>query len=102
MVFRASALASAGLFLAVSAAESAQVPVVRLPNGIAQKISAEGRRQRLTQRVPERSTRSKAPKSLKNWFNELVADRIDITGQRILSYHNHHVEGDREAFDTLN
>lgn len=37
-----------------------------------------------------------------DWINKSVFKRITITGQRTLGWHQHNVQGDREAFDMLN
>lgn len=35
------------------------------------------------------------------WLRKMVFDRIQIDGYRLLGYHNHSVQGDREAFNAL-
>lgn len=48
-------------------------------------------------------TRTVAPKprSLDGWFRSMVSDRIDVTGNRVLGFHQQSVTGDREAFQSL-
>lgn len=42
------------------------------------------------------------PKNLLQWFDREVVKRIEISGTRTLGYHQHEVEGDQQAFETLN
>jgi hypothetical protein len=37
-----------------------------------------------------------------SWLKRMVADRIQISGTRIIGFHSYSVTGDREAFNTLN
>jgi hypothetical protein len=41
-------------------------------------------------------------KGFMQWLDEEVIKRVQITGSRTIGYHQHDVEGDREAFETLN
>ncbi|MBI5708524.1 MAG: hypothetical protein HZC36_16185 [Armatimonadetes bacterium] len=36
------------------------------------------------------------------WFKREILDKIQVSGRRTLGYHQHTVEGDRDAFDLLN
>ncbi|MDX2065481.1 MAG: hypothetical protein SFX74_07040 [Fimbriimonadaceae bacterium] len=47
-------------------------------------------------------TKAPTPRSLTGLFNQLVTNRLDVSGRRVLSVHRHDVQGDREAFNTLN
>ncbi|RYG45280.1 hypothetical protein EON79_13015 [bacterium] len=49
----------------------------------------------------EQKTEAPKPKSSEGWLKKMVADRVDITGNRILGFHQHSVDGDRTAFDNL-
>lgn len=40
--------------------------------------------------------------TLWKWIEREVLNRVSISGTRTLAYHNHHVEGDKEAFALLN
>lgn len=42
------------------------------------------------------------PKNFLKWFDSEVVKRIEINGSRTFAFHQHQVEGDREAFETLN
>lgn len=41
------------------------------------------------------------PKDLLKWFDQEVVKRIQVSGSRSLGYHQHEVDGDRQAFETL-
>ncbi|CAN5525636.1 hypothetical protein BH11ARM2_BH11ARM2_01690 [soil metagenome] len=50
---------------------------------------------------PVGRTVASKPHSVDGWMKSMITNRIDITGNRILGFHQHSVEGDRDAFDSL-
>ncbi|HEY0865744.1 MAG TPA: hypothetical protein VGE01_00100, partial [Fimbriimonas sp.] len=42
------------------------------------------------------------PPRKKSWLDRQVLERVQVTGSRRLGYHSHNVEGDEEAYDSLN
>lgn len=103
-----------GLFFAAVSISSAQVGIPQIPKETWAKITAI--QKPVTSTVPPPTvapagqtigrpalrTKAPTPRSLQAFFNEYITNRIDISGRRTLAYRAHSVEGDREAFNTLN
>ena len=87
--------------MAVAPAATAQIPPLKFPISDAQRRLAEQRQREQIQGL-ENAKPPERPKGFGGWLKANVVDRIDVTGQRTLSYHSHRVDGDREAFATLN
>lgn len=105
MLKRTKLAAYAGLVGVLGLAASnahAQVRTLRLDPAIVKEIQVIKLRERMRQRTPGKSNPRARPKSLKAWFNESVANRVNLTGQRVIAFHKHTVTGDRDAFQTLN
>jgi len=87
--------------MVVPCAGAAQIPTIRLPLSDAQRRLAEMRQNQQIQGLGNPTAPAK-PKGLGGFLRTQILDRLDVAGQRTLSYHSHRVDGDREAFETLN
>jgi hypothetical protein len=90
-----------GCALAGVSAAQAQIPQVRIPAEVFQKLGAESKVAPVRLKVAPGRTKAATPKSAIGWLDSNVLKRIDVTGQRSLGYHSHSVTGDREAFNSL-
>jgi hypothetical protein len=121
--FRTSA---AAIGLAMMATGYAQYPIPRIPTSVFAKLrpaptpvlslpkidvkpanqSTEVKAQPGDPAHPSAPNPEPAPTKRKNstaqWFNDMVSNRIDFSGRRVLSYHQHAVTGDTDAFSTTN